>query len=195
MDKKIIIIGERSNLSNELNKNIQNIILIPTKQIEKLDNILKKNEKSTIIYNTFCKSTLINGFIDPKIYSYYSFDNLSEFIKVCLRNESKINQIIYTSSSSLYGNNQLANEESRCNILNIYASFKLSSELLLKKYILPSKIKLLITRIFNMYGGNDQFSIVSKILNALKTNETLNPTKKQKDEIDKKATQSVPSCV
>ena len=173
MNSKIIIIGKRSNLSNEINKYIENIILIPTVQIDKLEKILIKNEKCTIIYNTSCKSTLINELIDPKLFSYYSFDHLSEFIKICLRNQSKINKIIYTSSSSVYGNNKFATEESSYEILNIYASLKLSSELLLKKYIYPSKIKLVITRIFNMYGGNDQFSIVSKILNALKKNKTL----------------------
>ena len=173
MNKKIIVIGERSNLSNEINKFIKDTILIPTIKIERLEKILSKNEKYTIIYNTSCKSTLINELIDPKLFSYYSFDHLSEFIKICLRYQSRINQIIYTSSSSVYGNNKFAKEESNCNITNIYASLKFSSELLLKKYILPSKIKLVITRIFNMYGGNDQFSIVSKILNALKTNETL----------------------
>ena len=142
---KIIVIGKRSNLSNEINKYMENIILVPTIQIAELEKILIKIEKCTIIYNTSCKSTLINELIDPKLFSYYSFDHLSEFIKICLKNQSKISKIIYTSSSSIYGNNKFANEESSYEILNIYASLKLSSELLLKKYILPSKIKLVIT--------------------------------------------------
>ena len=173
MDKKIIIVGKRSNLSNSIKKYISDATVLSTKQIKKLEEILIKNEKSTIIYNTACKSTLINQKIDPELFSYYSFGNLSEFIKICLKNETKVEKIIYTSTSALYGNNKFSNEDSPCKIYNLYASLKFSSELLLKKYILPSKIKLIITRLFNMYGGDDQFSIISKIGNAIQQNQRL----------------------
>lgn len=173
MDKKVIIIGKSSNLSTFLKKSINNATLLPTTEIGELNNILIKNKLSTIIYNTFCKSTLINKNIDPSLFSYYSFENLSQFIKICLKNEIKVEKIIYTSSSSLYGNNKFSEEDSHWDILSLYASFKLTSELLLKKYIIPSKIKLIITRVFNMYGGDDHFSIVSKIGNAIKNNQIL----------------------
>ena len=173
MDKKIIIIGKRSNLSNSIKKYISDSSVLSTNQIKKLEEILIKNEKSTIIYNTSCKSTLINEKIDPTLFSYYSFGNLSEFIKICLKNETKVEKIIYTSTSALYGNNKFSNEDSPCRIYNLYASLKFSSELLLKKYIVPSNIKLIITRLFNMYGGDDQFSIISKIGNAIQQNQCL----------------------
>ena len=173
MDKKVIIVGKRSNLSNSIKKYIKDATVISTKQIKKLEEILIRNETSTIIYNTACKSTLINEKIDPTLFSYYSFGNLSEFIKICLKYESKVEKIIYTSTSAIYGNNKFSNENSPCQICNLYASLKFSSELILKRYILPSKIKLIITRIFNMYGGDDQFSIISKIGNAIKKNQSL----------------------
>ena len=160
LDKKIIIIGKRSNLSNSISKYLKDSIVLPTTQIKNLEEILKRNETSTIIYNTACKSTLINEKIDPTLFSYYSFGNLSEFIKICLKYETKVEKIIYTSTSALYGNNKFSNEDSPCKIYNLYASLKFSSELLLKRYILRSKIKLIITRIFNMYGGDDQFFII-----------------------------------
>ena len=40
---------------------------------------------------------------------------------------------------------------------------KLTSELLLKKYIIPSKIKLIITRVFNMYGEMTIFQLFLKL--------------------------------
>ena len=173
LDKKIIIIGKRSNLSNSISKHIKDSIVLSTNQIKNLEEILISNQKNTIIYNTACKSTLINEKIDPTSFSYYSFGHLSEFIKVCLKYETKVEKIIYTSTSALYGNNKFSNEDSPCKIYNLYASLKFSSELLLKRYISPSKIKLIITRIFNMYGGDDQFSIISKIGNAIKQNQSL----------------------
>ena len=173
LDKKVIIIGKRSNLSNSIKKYLNDSIVLSTDQIKNLEEILIKNELSTIIYNTACKSTLIHEKIDPTLFSYYSFGNLSEFVKICLKYETKVEKIIYSSTSALYGNNKFSNEDSPCKIYNLYASLKFSSELLLKRYILPSKIKLIITRIFNMYGGDDQFSIISKIGNAIKKNQSL----------------------
>ena len=173
MDKKVIIIGKRSNLSNSIKKYLKDSAVLSTNQIKNLEEILIKNEMSTIIYNTACKSTLINEKTDPTLFSYYSFGNLSEFIKICLKYETKVEKIIYTSTSALYGNNKFSNEDSPCKINNLYASLKFSSELLLKRYISPSKIKLIITRIFNMYGGDDQFSIISKIGNAIKKDQSL----------------------
>mgnify|MGYP001311470779 CR=1 FL=1 len=173
LDKKVIIIGKRSNLSNSIKKYLNDSIVLSTNQIKNLEEILIKNEISTVIYNTACKSTLINQKTDPTLFSYYSFGNLSEFIKICLKHETKVEKIIYTSTSAIYGNNNFSNEDSPCKINNLYASLKFSSELLLKRYISPSKIKLTITRIFNMYGGDDQFSIISKIGNAIKKNQSL----------------------
>ena len=173
LDKKVIIIGKRSNLSNSIKKYLTDSIVLSTNQIKNLEEILIKNEISTVIYNTACKSTLINQKTDPTLFSYYSFGNLSEFIKICLKHETKVEKIIYTSTSAIYGNNNFSNEDSPCKINNLYASLKFSSELLLKRYISPSKIKLTITRIFNMYGGDDQFSIISKIGNAIKKNQSL----------------------
>ena len=173
LDKKVIIIGKRSNLSNSIKKYLTDSIVLSTNKIKNLEEILIKNEISTVIYNTACKSTLINQKTDPTLFSYYSFGNLSEFIKICLKHETKVEKIIYTSTSAIYGNNNFSNEDSPCKINNLYASLKFSSELLLKRYISPSKIKLTITRIFNMYGGDDQFSIISKIGNAIKKNQSL----------------------
>ena len=80
LDKKVIIIGKRSNLSNSIKKSLNDSIVLSTNQIKNLEEILIKNEISTIIYNTACKSTLINEKTDPILFSYYSFGNLSKFV-------------------------------------------------------------------------------------------------------------------
>ncbi|HHB94421.1 MAG TPA: NAD-dependent epimerase/dehydratase family protein, partial [Campylobacterales bacterium] len=43
-----------------------------------------------------------------------------------------------------------------------------------ERFCNDNRIDYTITRIFNMYGGDDHFSIVSKIVNAYKNRETLN---------------------
>ena len=46
-------------------------------------------------------------------------------------------------------------------------------EKLIEKFCVDNKIDYTIVRLFNMYGGNDEFSIISKILLAIRKNKEL----------------------
>ena len=76
----------------------------------------------------------------------------------------KINQIIYSSSSSIYNS---INEEDFSDERNrkLYASTKYNVENLIKIFVIK-KIKLCISRIFNIFGEEEKFSIISKIINC-----------------------------
>jgi FlaA1/EpsC-like NDP-sugar epimerase len=74
-----------------------------------------------------------------------------------------INKIILTSSSSVYGS-----IDSKINIIDdsnrkIYAAFKISLETLIKNYSNKRGVSLNICRLFNLYGVNDEFSIIEKL--------------------------------
>ena len=80
---------------------------------------------------------------------------------------NKINKIIYTSSSSVYNSiddRQLADHRNR----KIYSSTKLAAENLVKNFCSKNKINFTIVRLFNVFGGNDKFSIISKIIDTYK---------------------------
>jgi UDP-glucose 4-epimerase len=85
----------------------------------------------------------------------------------------KINKIIYTSSASVYGNNELCHEADPLQPLSLHSSLKIANERLIENFCITNRIDYTITRIFNMYGGDDHFSIVSKIVEAYKNNGTL----------------------
>jgi len=53
------------------------------------------------------------------------------------------------------------------------ASLKIANEELIKKFCMEHNIDYTIARVFNMYGGDDKFSIISKIIKAHKKDETL----------------------
>lgn len=165
----LIIIGKRSNLSNIIAKNNKNYKLIESKNIENLEFLIKNMDKVNIIYNSSFKSHLLNSTnTDPIDYSKYSFHYLSKFIKICERYHEKIIRIIFTSSCSVYGENEYASENDEIKISNLYSSLKISSEYMLKKYLGDKNINLIFARLFNMYGGNDQFSVISKIIFSIK---------------------------
>lgn len=58
--------------------------------------------------------------------------------------------------------------------MNLHASLKVANEKLVEKFCIENSIDYTIARIFNMYGGDDNFSIISKIIKAYKNNEELN---------------------
>ena len=83
-------------------------------------------------------------------------------------NVKKINKIIYTSSSSVYGltENLSLHKKDTLN-RELYSSFKLACEKIIINYANKNKKKYYILRLFNTYGNkNDKFSFIEKLIRA-----------------------------
>lgn len=167
-----LIIGEKSNLSQKLAQNIENSILISSEKIVKNDHILEPymDEEVAIIFNNFQTATKLDDLKSPREYVEYSIYTTAKVLQYA--KHLKINKIIYTSSSSVYGNNILCKETDELRPTSLHAALKVANEKLISQYCLDNKIDYTITRIFNMYGGNDQFSVISKILYCYKKDLT-----------------------
>jgi UDP-glucose 4-epimerase len=168
-----IIIGKNSNLSCELFKKNPNFILISSREILLDNSILKEYRESKIrlIFNNFQPSTELG-----------SSSSYSEYIKRAILSTSmvldyfdatNIVKIIYTSSSSVYGNNILCSESDDVKVMNFHAGLKVSNEKMIESFCKNHSVDYTIARIFNMYGGDDKFSIISKIINAHNKKESL----------------------
>lgn len=162
MKIKNIILGERSYLSNELNKQIKNSSVFSLTNFP-YDKI--KNENFNIIINSFYSSLKLK-----KINSYEDFFNKSilELSKFFDRfPKHKIKKIIYTSSSAIYNSiNDLDFKDKRNR--KIYSSTKLVVENLIKNFCSKNNIKFCIVRVFNIFGNNEKFSVISRILKCYK---------------------------
>jgi UDP-glucose 4-epimerase len=170
---KTLIIGKNSNLSDKLLQTIGHSCSISSRELDRDIELLSeyKDTKINLIFNNFQSSTQLNNLqnstqyisnailITAKILDYFS--------------DTDIEKIIYTSSSSVYGNNILCKESDEVKPMNLHASLKVSNEKLIQKYSTDNNIDYTIARIFNMYGGDDKFSVISKIINASKSNEEL----------------------
>jgi nucleoside-diphosphate-sugar epimerase len=168
-----VIIGKNSNLSNQLSFKIDNCFLVSSRDLlDCLDSLEAfKDKEINVIFNNFQPATQL-GVVD----STESYINNSIVVTTKVLDyfaKSKINKIIYTSSSSVYGNNILCNEKDELKPLNLHASLKVANEKLVENFCLKNNIDFTIARIFNIYGGDDKFSIVSKIINACKTKDEL----------------------
>jgi nucleoside-diphosphate-sugar epimerase len=180
MSSKIFIIGARSNLSTKLYDGIENSVLISSNEIQDNNNFLLgyvNIKEMYFIVNAFYPATKLNDIAKPLEYiqsSVYLLANLLQNIKeIKNKYNVKIMKIIYTSSASVYGNNSNCNENDYPMPLSLHSSLKVSSEFLLSRFCKEEDISYTIARIFNMYGGNDNFSVISKIINALKNNQPI----------------------
>ena len=167
-----IILGKRSSLSTRLSKKLPGSLVFSQEEINDLylHKVFSKKKKINIIINSFYPSRKLN---DVKTSEFEKFCKLSiynlSFLLSKLKNK-KINKIIYTSSSSVYSVNQNLNSliEDAYN-RNLYSSFKLSSEKLIKNFCKKKQTKFYIMRIFNLYGDNkDNFSFIENIINKKK---------------------------
>lgn len=171
----ILIIGKRCNLTTCIQKQSSKTISFSTDDILQNINCLDKfkNEKITILFNNFQAANRlwdiedICGFVDKSIVATARvLDHIKYF--------TNIQKIIYTSSSSVYGDNACCKENDVPHPINLQASLKLSNEFFIKQYCNKYNMNYTILRIFNMYGQNDNFSIISKIIKAVQDQETIN---------------------
>ena len=159
-----LIIGERSALSQNLKKKLKNSKIISSNNFLNL----KIQSKSNIIINSFYPSKQIS-----KLEDYNEFLNQSLLILaegLMRLNKKLINKIIYTSSSSIYGLNTQFKHADYGN-RKIYAASKLLAENIVTNFSTKNKIPYTIARVFNLYGENDKFSIVSKLIDSNKNKD------------------------
>lgn len=170
-----IIIGKNSNLSECLHNKLDNSFLVSTldvsNQLNKID--FYKYTKINFIFNQFQTAINLNTLENPTEYIYRSIASTANVLTFIKEKSLAVNKIIYTSSSSVYGNNTSCNEEDLLSPLNLHASLKAANEHLIKQYCLENNTDYTITRIFNMYGGNDNFSIISKLIQSYHTKDVL----------------------
>ncbi len=163
---KTYIIGS-GYLSKELFKEIPNSEILNAKTFIKITSIINQsNKKINLIINSFYSSRKLNNLYSYKIFVEKSLSEIAEILDKI--DPKKIKKILYTSSSSVYGsindNIKISDQNNRY----IYSSIKLSCEMLLKNFANKSNIDIDICRVFNLYGKDDNFSIISKLKSVLK---------------------------
>lgn len=170
-----VVIGKDSSLTKELKKSIKNLIILSSRDENLLNEIQKldKFRKFNLIFNNFYPSKFLSK-LDSNYGDFYYRSLIINTNILKNINFKKINKIIYTSSSAVYGS---SNEDY---ILNeninkkIYSSVKVANENLFISFCIKNKIQYIITRLFNLYGSsNDSFSIISKLISASKFNNKI----------------------
>jgi len=92
-----VIIGKNSNLSKELSKNIENVILVSSLDvIDELNSIsIPQDKKLNIIFNNFQTATQLNNIENPIEYIERSIVVTTKVLDYIKDNSWNINKIIY----------------------------------------------------------------------------------------------------
>jgi nucleoside-diphosphate-sugar epimerase len=169
------IIGKRSNLSKNLKKIIPNSILISLKEEKDVEKLFNERKKHNIIFNNFYPVSKLNEISIDNIDTFINESITSSAFLLKRLNYKLVNKILYTSSSSVYDSMENTGYSKDLFNRKLYASLKLSNEKLFLNTANAKKVQCHIIRLFNLYGGDDNFSIIQKIVNChlFKKNFTL----------------------
>ena len=175
MTNMTIVIGKDSNLSNHLIGKLNNSTVVSSRDIMSDVNVLSKykDQEINLIFNNFQPAIKLNEMVNAEEYTMNCIGVTSKILNYCLTGNIKMNKIIYSSTAAVYGDNKCSVETDELKPSSLHASLKISNEKLIEKFCVDNKIDYTIVRIFNMYGGNDEFSIISKILLAIRKNKEL----------------------
>ena len=166
---KTIILGKRSYLSNKLILNIPSSTLYNLNEFEEF--FFKNKKKFNLIINIFYPSSKLSKVKNYQNFFNLSIHNLSSILDKV--NPRHINKIIYTSSSSVYGSINDHNYLNDTNNRQLYSSTKLLNEITLNNYCQKNDIQLIVARLFNMYGPNENFSIIHKLIESINNKKTI----------------------
>ncbi len=158
---KIVIIGKRSFLSKQLKSSIKNSIILSSNFL-KNKKLVKKHiiDNNIFIINSFYPLfKILSNKTNNVSMTRQSIGFILKFLKA-IKNKKDI-KIIYSSTCAVK-NFETDQFDSR----SVYTSQKVLCEQVLKEYCDKYKINLVVTRLFNLFGGHDRASIIFKILSA-----------------------------
>jgi len=172
---KTVIVGKNSNLSRVLSENLLDVELISAREVLQGTYNFKRLEDQPIfiILNNFQPANHLYDLTSPLHYVESAIVSTSKVLEAIMLNNLVVKKIIYTSSSSVYGDNIFCRESDNVHPMSLHASLKVTNEQLIKSFCDRHDIEYCITRIFNMFGGEDNFSIINKIIKSYKNNEIL----------------------
>ena len=172
-----IIIGKRSFVSKSLKKNNKKNIILSISDLsnKSVINEINSYKKINLVFNNFYPSSKLN-LLSSKDYEEFKRLSLEPLLYLFKHLDAKkINKIIYTSSSAIYGLRENLNTHTK-DPLNreLYSSFKLACEKIVINFANNNNIKYYILRLFNTYGNkNDNFSFIEKLIRAKKNNSKI----------------------
>ena len=163
--QKIVIIGGRSNLTHAI-ANRSDATIISSSDMLNMDISILVPKDLPVIINAFQPANQLSDFSDPVSYMNQSIGDLARTLEWA--KASQCSRLIYTSSAVVYGNNADCREDDAIQTNGIHGAFKVAAEKLVSSFAQAYGIEYTIVRLFNLYGGEDRFSVIHRLEQAVK---------------------------
>lgn len=166
-EPRLVIVGARGNLTNSLQERTS-VIVVPTAQMLNAHLSFSIPKNLPLVINAFQPATQLADLTDPVAYVDRSLLVLARAL--AWAKSVHCSKIIYTSSAVVYGENRNCREDDAIQIHGLHSALKAAAEQLTSNYATNSGIDCTIVRLFNLYGGQDQFSVIYRLVQAVKNN-------------------------
>ena len=161
---KVLLTGCNGNLGKHLRKYLSadEIINVGRSDWQNIEHLFE--DGIDIVIHTgyeFRKSVSV----DPYANLETNLMSTARLLELCEKKGA--DKFVFLSSCSVYGNTPYASENSPPAPVSTNGAVKLLNEMVIQEFCNRCSIKYQILRVFNMYGGDDSFSVLSKIENSL----------------------------
>ncbi len=160
---RVVLSGPNGNLGKHIAKNADfTIIPISRGDWDKDDHNLK--DADVFVHCAYDLKKSLTEVPDEVMDS--NIISLMKALREC--KENKIKKFIFISSCSVYGDSSRTSEETQCSPITINGLIKYLCEKVIIDFCEKNQMNYLILRAFNAFGGDDQFSVITKLFNAKK---------------------------
>ena len=162
---RTLIVGQHSNLTQGLAAAWPHAVPWSSRALlEGADLPLSPSDPLRVVINAFQPARQLQDVSDPVGYVARAIGATAQLLAQLEAYD--VRRILYTSSAAVYGDNVECREGDRPRAAGLHASLKAANEDLVYRVGRLREIPTTVVRLFNMYGGHDEFSIVSKLVGA-----------------------------
>ena len=169
-----VVVGENSNLSRRLAARLPDCRLVSARTLGSPDEVrraLPGDREYSLVVNSFRAAPQLWDVRDPIDYVDLSLGLTARLLEAVV--ETPCRKVLYTSSASVYGDDVRCREGERPRAGDLHSGLKLANEQLVLRFCALHRIDATVARLFNMFGGTDRFSVVSKIIQAVRDGQEL----------------------
>ncbi|MCF8057810.1 MAG: SDR family oxidoreductase [Bacteriovoracaceae bacterium] len=165
---KVLLSGPNGNLGSQIKKHAQFEILPIHREEWESFTRMDLYEVDFFIHCAYDLKNLVQE--NPSKVLDSNVLSTMKALEICKKN--KIKNFLFLSSCSVYGHSSKTTEDTICNPVTINGLTKLLNEKIILSFCMENEINPIILRAFNSYGGKDEFSIISKLIDSYKKDKT-----------------------
>jgi UDP-glucose 4-epimerase len=168
-----LVVGARSNLSRHLARGLPGEVrLVATADVlaGRLPSLLPA-APYRLVLNNFPPATALGDLGSPSRYVADAVDATALALEAVVGTACR--QVVYTSSASVYGDNVCCHEDHPLSGGSLYAALKMANERLVATVCGDHDLPSTTVRLFNLYGGDDRFSVLSKVVARVRDGQPL----------------------